>query len=46
MALRYPIEETTEVEEVIKYFEEVIQLMINQKVKVGFKALKKSDGSR
>lgn len=46
VALRYPIEETTEVEEVIKYFEEVIQLMINQKVKVGFKALIKSDGSR
>ncbi len=46
VALRYPIDETTEVEEVIKYFEELIQLMINQKVKLGFKVIQGEDDSR
>ena len=46
VALRYPIDETTEVEEVIKYFGELIQLMINQKVKLGFKVIPEKDDSR
>lgn len=44
--IRYPIDETTEVEEVIKYFGELIQLMINQKVKLGFKVIPEKDDSR